>query len=413
MSPPPPEESSKFKMRKAKVRQLEREQELEDASHLGMTAAEHALLQATFTGVRPEFEDLDGLSWEEDAAQEMLREWKRKKFFEIVAASRQRQGLPVLGRAPSLRRSKSSSLGRSSSGFTMPLLTRARPSIPGTLLDPPDMTSQTKGPRIAPLLVREGSRTQYGDKDEEDWLDDDGLDWKVSTAIRKIEVVGDAPEDDEPTKSVKECVTLGRSWRGGAKTRSAIPAPFLTVRARNHTRGPSILERYIESGGQDADLWGKGSGPSESASGDEQATVRGKEVGKQDCRSHDPLDDAPSWEDDTSPDYKEENQRSEALQELTASTETTASVEHNLPQPPPIVVASPRMGSSANLWGLHSGGTRNPGSPTLGSPRLGRERMRNGVVGNPGSPRAVSFHRDRCGIQACRSGRRRCTEVLS
>ena len=71
------EESAKFKLRKAKIRELERQQELEDAAHLGMTAEQHALLQETFACVRTEFEDLDGLSWDTEAAQGLLREWVR------------------------------------------------------------------------------------------------------------------------------------------------------------------------------------------------------------------------------------------------------------------------------------------------------------------------------------------------
>lgn len=77
-------ESVKFKLRRARVEEMERQQELEDRAHLGMTSEQHQLLSKTFESVKTEFEDLDGLSWESEDARGMLRDWVRPALDSIA-----------------------------------------------------------------------------------------------------------------------------------------------------------------------------------------------------------------------------------------------------------------------------------------------------------------------------------------
>ena len=71
-------ESSKFLMRRAKIQELERLQDLEDKQDIKMTSEQYELLAETFVEVKAEFGDLDGMSWERPDAQAMLRQWVRR-----------------------------------------------------------------------------------------------------------------------------------------------------------------------------------------------------------------------------------------------------------------------------------------------------------------------------------------------
>lgn len=74
-------ESVKFKLRRARIEQLEHQQEIEDLQHLAMTAEQRTLLHSTFESVRTEFQDLDGLSWECEGARRILDDWVRSYNF--------------------------------------------------------------------------------------------------------------------------------------------------------------------------------------------------------------------------------------------------------------------------------------------------------------------------------------------
>lgn len=74
-------ESIKFKLRRAKIQELEAEQEREDLASLTITDEQRDLLVRTFACVKAEFEDLDGLSWEGDGAKEIMQDWVRPSPF--------------------------------------------------------------------------------------------------------------------------------------------------------------------------------------------------------------------------------------------------------------------------------------------------------------------------------------------
>jgi hypothetical protein len=68
-------ESLKFKLRRAKIKELEQEQEQEDRASLDMTTEQREVLNKTFASVQMEFEDLDGLSWDRGDAKKLLLDW--------------------------------------------------------------------------------------------------------------------------------------------------------------------------------------------------------------------------------------------------------------------------------------------------------------------------------------------------
>lgn len=333
---------------------------------------------------------------------------KRKKAQQIATAGRRTTGLPVVLRTASLRWSSSSS------GFTMPGVARTRPSIPGALLDVPPPLTQRSGPRIAKVLDRDDSHTQLGN-DEDGWLEMDELDERLSTAIRQISVAETIEQlQKKRAASVRECATLGRSWRAGSKTRVGIPASFYTVRGQKDDPRIGALGRYVESGGRvlgplDAAFDARDTGTDE----DDQRAIQGEGVGYQGRDFEELLalftDDAP---EDEVVEPSSNRLDGAPTDEQTITKKTARVGTNNLPVPPPILAASPRLGGSANfLWGPHSSGQRHAGSPTLRSPKSGRNKIRHAVMGSPTNSRVVSFHRDRCGISGCRSGRKRAGSV--
>ncbi|EKM56371.1 uncharacterized protein PHACADRAFT_253447 [Phanerochaete carnosa HHB-10118-sp] len=298
----------------------------------------------------------------------------------------------------------------------MPALARTRPSIPVALLDGPRPLMQP-GPRFAKILDREANRTQFRDE-EDDWLDNDNLDEKLSSAIRSIAEPMDQTQEQR-IASVRQCATLGRSWRGGLKTRNAIPAPFYTVRGPRKERRSTHLERYFDSGGQDTEpLSSAFSSYDAGIDDDDQETVRGEELGGQGRTVDYDQDEASASFHDSTPggNEAEPGQRTTTTGECATTVETTVVSTKALPVPPPIIAASPRLGGSASaLWGTDGGGQRAAGSPTLGSVRMGRGKRRSAAMGSPTSPRVVSFHRERCGIAVCNSARKRAgpTDVVA
>ncbi|KAI0074179.1 hypothetical protein K474DRAFT_1677291 [Panus rudis PR-1116 ss-1] len=76
--PPTPklEESDKFKMRRARIARMEREQVLEDEAAVRVLQTIRPSIIIPSPVVKAEFTDLDGLSWSDPRARSLLDEWE-------------------------------------------------------------------------------------------------------------------------------------------------------------------------------------------------------------------------------------------------------------------------------------------------------------------------------------------------
>ncbi|RPD53861.1 hypothetical protein L226DRAFT_617274 [Lentinus tigrinus ALCF2SS1-7] len=74
---PPMSDKSQARMVRQKI--LEHEQQMEDLEASKVTAEDLQVLQQSFAGVKAEFMDLDGQSWDSPAAREMLVDWHAKQ----------------------------------------------------------------------------------------------------------------------------------------------------------------------------------------------------------------------------------------------------------------------------------------------------------------------------------------------
>lgn len=289
--------------------------------------------------------------------------------------------LPLLQRSDNER---SSSSTWSSSGFTVPLSSQTRPTIPSAFIKVlPPIPSRNGGSILTDSCGRER------DVQASRGLGFDELQIGVPRQAAVAQTI--SHEYARRTATDRTCATLGRSWREGAKPRGAIPGAFFAVldgKPMWTDRPPKTeMERYLESGGRVL-------GPVDKvfATEEEEEEPRGNVLGPDSNILRDLDEYVLSQELQPEDDVAHDVSRTHPTQQLVI--------------PPPIIAASPRLGGSAGIMLSIEGRDRHHGASVLGGQRVGRPRVRTCSTGSPNSPR-VSFHRDRCTVVGCHSGRRR------
>ena len=285
--------------------------------------------------------------------------------------------------SPALKRS--SSAIQSSSGFLPPVsMTRTRrPHIPSALTDGiSTTTTPTNRLRIASVLLnREDTIRTSRCGVEGDTALPPARPLSASQSLSRL-------SSAKPTPFSTAYATLGRSWRKSAKTRPALPSELLPSRPHNSPpptpTHKSAMEQYLDSDGQVLEPLGNV------------------------LTSESDMDVLRDAEADSGLGFVNILGDLGTQVEEPAFTQPCVSGSSDVHSPlgrggqPPILTASPRLGCSANTWGV-SGGIPRRGSPRLGSPRL-TGSVWQWTAGSLVSPH-TSFHRERCSINRCRSAR--------
>lgn len=301
----------------------------------------------------------------------------------MIQPYRQSKGLPLIQHSSFATRSSFTISGIPTS--------RTRPGLPSTFAVPPPMPPRGSMSRCSTVTSCEDSDSQYimGE-------DETALVMNIAMVSRRLAATGTTSQRQvtETTPNYADNSTLGQSWGNGSKARTAIPASFRPTRPRELTGRPS-MEQYIESGGTILGSLahcfdGENRSRDTPDSTDERRVYRGGSV----PRVPPGIQAAAQAEPTTVPD---------------ASDKPTPKSNLDSRTPPPIIAASPRLGGSANaLWGERS--PRHASSPTLGSPRQSNSKFRVIRAELSSHPRA-SFHRERCTVPKCRTGRRRAASL--
>jgi hypothetical protein len=308
----------------------------------------------------------------------MHRMQKRKRTSLATLQHRPAKELPLMQRS-------SSSSTQSSGGFTLPLPPRSRPMIPSSFID---VASSVPPPQN--ILVLQGSYTTNDDLLADEDMNLHRVRLELARRSEAAQIVSQAYT--RRMAYARNCSTLGRNWRSETKARGAIPGPLFTLRDGHpqwdQPTTKTAMEQYLESGG--------------------------RVVG--------PLSDAFTAQRDSN--SRRHHRTFMSLREISETCDNTGSgavlcrLERKIihgPQkvqlphavPPPVIAVLPKSRGATSIMGVPESQGGQHRSPVFETSIRGRSKVRSTSMSSLMTSPRSSFHRDRCGIAGCSSGRRR------